>query len=76
MNNLNTLSILTKKILKKTVEIQKEFPELYELLDETPLFFSFTEKNITIRDLRQYLISLIIQQKAFEKRAIMKNDLQ
>lgn len=76
MNNLDTLSILTKKILKKTVEIQKEFPELYELLDETPLFFSFTEKNITIRDLRQYLISLIIQQKAFEKRAVMKNDLQ
>lgn len=76
MNNLNTLSILTKKILKKTVEIQKEFPELYELLDETPLFFSFTEKDITIRDLRQYLISLIMQQKAFEKRAIMKNDLQ
>ena len=76
MNNPDTLSILTKKILKKTVEIQKEFPELYELLDETPLFFSFTEKNITIRDLRQYLISLIIQQKAFEKRAVMKNDLQ
>nr|WP_199161662.1 hypothetical protein [Elizabethkingia sp. ASV34] len=76
MNNLDTLSILTKKILKKTVEIQKEFPELYELLDETPLFFSFTEKNITIRDLRQYLISLIIQQKAFEKRDVMKNDLQ
>ena len=76
MNNLDTLSILTKKILKKTVEIQKEFPELYELLDETPLFFSFTEKNITIRDLRQYLISLIIQQKDFEKRAVMKNDLQ
>lgn len=76
MNNLDTLSILTKKILKKTVEIQKEFPELYELLDETPLFFSVTEKNITIRDLRQYLISLIIQQKSFEKRTIKKNDLQ
>lgn len=76
MNNLNTISILTKKILKKTVEIQKEFPELYELLDETPLFFSVTVKNITIRDLRQYLISLIIQQKSFEKRTIKKNDLQ
>lgn len=76
MNNLDTLSILTKKILKKTVKIQKEFPELYELLDETPLFFSVTEKNITIRDLRQYLISLIIQQKSFEKRTIKKNDLQ
>ncbi len=76
MSNLNTISILTKKILKKTVEIQKEFPELYELLNETPLFFSFAEKNITIRDLKQYLISLIAQQKSFEKRTIQKNDLQ
>lgn len=50
MNNLNTIFILTKKIFKKTVEIQKEFSELYELLDETPLFFSFSEKNITIKD--------------------------
>lgn len=76
MNNVNTISILTKKIFKKTVEIQKEFPELYELLDETPLFFSAKEKNITIKDLRQYLISLIIQQKSFEKRIIKKKDLQ
>ncbi|MGN7863310.1 MULTISPECIES: hypothetical protein [Chryseobacterium] len=76
MNNLNTISILTKKILKKTVEIQKEFPELYELLDETPLFFSEKEKNITIKDLRQYLVSLIIQQKSFEKGTMKKNDLQ
>ena len=72
MNNLNTISILTKKIFKKTVEIQKEFPELYELLDETPLFFSFTDKEITIKDLRQYLISLITQQESFEKKAIKK----
>lgn len=76
MNNVNTISILTEKILKKTVEIQKEFPELYELLDETPLFFSAKEKNITIKDLRQYLISLIIQQKSFEKGIIKKKDLQ
>ncbi|WP_336958982.1 hypothetical protein [Chryseobacterium contaminans] len=76
MNNVNIISILTKKIFKKTVEIQKEFPELYELLDETPLFFSAKEKNITIKDLRQYLISLIIQQKSFEKGIIKKKDLQ
>lgn len=76
MNNIDTISILTKKIFKKTVEIQKEFPELYELLDETPLFFSFTDKEITIKDLRQYLISLRTQQKSFEKGTIQKNDLQ
>ncbi len=76
MNNIDTLSILTKKIIQKTVEIQREFPELYNLLDETPLFFSFTDKEITTRDLRQYLISLIIQQKYFEKGTIKKNDLQ
>lgn len=34
MNNVDTISILTKKIFKKTVEIQKEFSEPYELLDE------------------------------------------
>jgi predicted transposase YbfD/YdcC len=68
MNKVHTVSILTKRILKKTLEIQKKFPELYELLDETPLFFSFTEKDITIKDLRQYLISLSMQQKSFEKR--------
>lgn len=76
MNNPDTQSILTKRILKKTVEIQKKFPELYELLDETPLFFSFAEKNITIKDLRQYLISLITQQKSFEQGIIKKHDLQ
>ncbi|MDR6919790.1 MULTISPECIES: hypothetical protein [Chryseobacterium] len=76
MNKVDTISFLTKKILKKTIEIQKEFPELYDLLDETPLFFSFAEKNITIRDLRQYLISLIIQKKSFEKGTIKKYDLQ
>ncbi|MDQ0781284.1 hypothetical protein [Chryseobacterium sp. W4I1] len=72
MNNVDIISILTKRILKKTVEIQREFPELYELLDETPQFSSAKEKNITVRDLRQYLISLIIQQKSFKKRLVAK----
>ncbi|PRB06059.1 hypothetical protein CQ046_02470 [Chryseobacterium sp. MYb7] len=75
MNKVEITSILTKRIFKKTLEIQKNYPELYELLDETPLFFSFTEKDITIKDLRQYLISLIMQKKYFEKRNT-KNDLQ
>jgi hypothetical protein len=65
-SNLDNKSSLTKKIFKITSEIQKEFPELYELLDETPLFFSFAGKNITSKDLRQYLISLRTQQKSFE----------
>lgn len=76
MNNVDIISILTKKILKKTVEIQKEFPELYKLLDENPLFFSAKEKNITSKDLRQYFITLKIQQKSFEKGIINKKDLQ
>ncbi|WP_431610237.1 hypothetical protein [Chryseobacterium sp. 'Rf worker isolate 10'] len=75
MNKVEITSILTKRIFKKTLEIQKNYPELYELLDETPLFFSFAEKDITIKDLRQYLISLIMQKKYFEKRNT-KNDLQ
>ncbi|MCP1297921.1 hypothetical protein NK356_01875 [Chryseobacterium sp. S0630] len=75
MNKVEITSILTKRIFKKTLEIQKNYPELYELLDETPLFFSFAEKDITIKDLKQYLISLIMQKKYFEKRNT-KNDSQ
>ncbi|WP_106915337.1 hypothetical protein [Chryseobacterium aurantiacum] len=75
MNKMNNISSLTRKIFKTTVEIQKKFPELYELLDETPLFFSAKEKNITIKDLRQYLISLRVQQKSFEKETLKKHDI-
>ncbi|MGE8431198.1 hypothetical protein [Chryseobacterium joostei] len=75
MNKIDNISSLTRKIFQTTAEIQKEFPELYELLDETPLFFSFAEKNITIKDLRQYLISLRMQQKSFEKETIKKHDI-
>jgi len=67
MNKIDKRSSLTKEIFKTTVEIQKKFPELYELLDETPSIFFFYRKNISISDLRQYLVSLIMQQKSFEK---------
>lgn len=45
MNKIDKRSSLTKEIFKTTVEIQKKFPELYELLDETPLFFFFYRKK-------------------------------
>ncbi|RKT01946.1 hypothetical protein BCF58_1175 [Chryseobacterium defluvii] len=67
MNKNDNIQWLTKKILKITVEIQKKFPELYDLLNETPLFLSDRKRKITIEDFRQYLLSIRMQQKTFEK---------
>lgn len=60
-----------KDILSVTVKIREEFPEFYMLLEENPLFYSYSEKNITIIDLKQYLAALTKQFNIFE--ALVKN---
>ncbi|ASW75802.1 hypothetical protein IQ37_01930 [Chryseobacterium piperi] len=60
-------SYLTKEILRITLEIQTQFPELYVLLSETPLIPSKHQEEINLNDLRQYLFSIIKQKKDFEK---------
>ncbi len=57
----------TNKIFELTATIQKEFPELYIHLDETPLFLSGREKRITRLDFEQYLESLKMQLATFER---------
>ena len=49
------------EILRVTVRIQNELPELYKLLIETPLFLNRKEPEISIRELGQYLESLNLQ---------------
>jgi len=58
---------LTKEILLVTMMIQKSYPELYNLLSETPLFISSAKKEIKVVDFEQYLESLKMQLNTFSK---------
>jgi len=60
---------LMNEILEITTLIQREFPELYGHLSETPLFLSDNDREISTVDFEQYLESLKMQLAAFEKRS-------
>jgi len=60
--------ILFEKILKATVYIQRDFPWLYNLLDETPLLLkNFKKVNISKKDLKIYLEELVSQIDYYKK---------
>ncbi|MEO4006215.1 MULTISPECIES: hypothetical protein [unclassified Flavobacterium] len=67
MNNIETTRKLMREIFTITVIIQKEFPELYEHLGETPLFLSYGEDQMAIIDFEQYLESIKQQLSIAEK---------
>lgn len=58
MNKDENIQGLMKEILSVTATIQNEFPTLCSLLDENPLFLSYTGKGITSMDLSKYMASL------------------
>lgn len=60
--------IVMKEILEITNKIQKNFPELYKLLGETPLFLNRQNSDITLKDYKQYAESLKTQLLEFEKK--------
>ncbi len=66
MNKNDKIHGLTNDILLTTMKIQKKFPELYNLLLETPLFFSQSSHIITATELKQYLSVIKMQLKTFE----------
>ncbi|WBV60117.1 hypothetical protein PFY12_13875 [Chryseobacterium camelliae] len=67
MRSTDNLQALTREIFKVTTKIQSSYPELYFLLNETPLFMSPNEKSITLKDLKQYLATIRMQLITFEK---------
>ncbi|MEA1851119.1 MULTISPECIES: hypothetical protein [Chryseobacterium] len=67
MKSTYNLQNLTGQIFNVTAKIQSLYPELYFLLNETPLFMSPNEKNITMKDFKQYLSSIRMQLITFEK---------
>lgn len=68
----DNLQNLTRKIFKVKGKIQSSHPELYFLLNETPLFMFINQEDITVQDLKQYLSSIRMQLVTFEKEKIKK----
>lgn len=66
MNKNDKIQGLMNDILITTMRIQKKCPELYILLMETPLVFTYTSSRITAHELKQYLSSIKMQLKTFE----------
>lgn len=58
------------KIFAVTKTIQEKHPELYLLLNETPLFLSFSKNNNGLVEFLSYLESIEIQLKAFNMASI------
>lgn len=71
MNNGNHTKGLIRHIFKITETIQRQYPELYENLIETPLFLSVLEPKITDENYTEYLSSLWLQLKTFHKYHIL-----
>lgn len=62
-----TVSILLLEILNITTKIQVRFPELYLLLEETPLFLDYQNAEIEIFNYQEYVESLKLQLQEFQK---------
>jgi hypothetical protein len=59
--------ILMQQILDVTFQINKELPELYNLLDETPLSSSKPDYKITNEECKEYLELLQMELRFFTK---------
>ncbi len=59
---MKSLNALMQEIIRLTLKIETDYPELYRFLNETPLRLSETKKDrINTNDLEQYLESLKTQ---------------
>jgi hypothetical protein len=56
---------LTAGIIAVTLKIQSEFPEVYTVMSQTPLFLLFKSNEITTNQLGEYLIEIQDHLSAF-----------
>lgn len=63
MSNGNELKKMLSDILATTMKIRNRFPQLYQLLEETPLFFSADKKKVSLHDFEEYLNTIQTQLK-------------
>ncbi len=65
--NRKEIKELTNEILTVTMEIGDKYPELYNLLDETPFHISIDKKGIQPNCLEEYLNTIRSQLKDYKK---------
>ncbi len=70
----NTEKKISDQIFDITAKIQKEFPELYKILMETPLASSYRQENVSNDSLREYLESIKIQLAQFQELKTVQKD--
>ncbi len=70
----NTEKKISDQIFDITTKIQKEFPELYKILMETPLASSYRQENVSNNSLREYLESIKIQLAQFQELKTVQKD--
>lgn len=70
----NTEKRISDQIFDITTKIQKEFPELYKILMETPLASSYRQENVSEDSLREYLESIKIQLAQFQELKTVQKD--
>ena len=70
----NTEKKISDQIFDITAKIQKEFPELYKILMETPLASSYKQDNVSNDSLREYLESIKIQLAQFQELKTVQKD--
>jgi len=58
---INIQQKISNKIFLETEQIRIQYPEIYDILTETPLFLSDNLDTITLHDFEQYLESLQTQ---------------
>ncbi|MFY7672024.1 hypothetical protein ACOSP6_13140 [Tenacibaculum sp. MEBiC06402] len=66
MKTIQKTKELTDCILLVTMEIKDKFPELYQLLDETPFLISVHDKGIEAISLEEYLNTIRYQLKDYK----------
>ncbi len=70
----NTEKKISDQIFDITNKIQKEFPELYKILMETPLASSYKQENVSNDSLKEYLESIKIQLAQFQELKTIQKD--
>jgi hypothetical protein len=67
MKNDSSVPCLINEILAVTLQMQAQFPEQYQMLDETPIVLTNTKQTVSRLEYETYLESIQNQMSTFEE---------